>query len=54
VSSSLVVATIGISGLDGALRLIFWQDGGMPVMGSNLVFSCAIDHDGVMRRSEDE
>ena len=26
----------------------------MPVMGSNFVFNCAIDHAGVMRRSDAE
>ena len=37
-----------------ALRLSFWAKGGMPVMGSSFVLRVLIDHDGVMRRSDDE
>lgn len=36
----------------GTLRLSFCDDGGMPVMGSSLVLSWVMVHDGVMRRSE--
>lgn len=36
------------------LRVMRCEEGGMPVMGSILVFSWAMDHEGVMRRSEEE
>lgn len=32
----------------------FWDDGGIPVIGSSFVFKWAIVHEGVMRRSEEE
>ena len=32
----------------------FCDEGGMPVTGSSFALSCAIVHDGVMRRSEEE
>ena len=31
-----------------------WQLAGTPVMGSRRVLRCAMDHEGEMRRSEDE
>src|SRR4051812_19675336 len=31
-----------------------WQPAGMPVMGSRRAFSWAMDHDGEIRRSEEE
>lgn len=44
-------ASIGIFSLDDVLRKICWHEGGMPVIGSSLVLSWKIDHDGVMRLS---
>lgn len=37
----------------GALREILCDDGGIPVTGSNFVLSLLMDHDGVMRRSDE-
>jgi hypothetical protein len=36
------------------LRVILCDEGGTPVTGSNLVLSWLMDHDGVMRRSDEE
>jgi len=36
------------------LRLNLWQLAGMPVIGSRRPLSWDTDHDGVIRRSEDE
>lgn len=35
-------------------REICWFEGGMPVTGSSFVLRVLIDHEGVMRRSDDE
>ena len=39
---------------DVTFRLSRWQVAGIPVMGSRRPLKCAMDHEGVMRRSEDE
>lgn len=36
------------------LRKIRWNEGGIPVTGSNFALSVLMDHAGVIRRSEDE
>jgi len=35
-------------------RVSFCDDAGMPVIGSRRVLKCAMLHDGVIRRSDDE
>jgi len=40
-------------GEPGTWMASFWQEGGMPVIGSSLALSCVMVHDGVIRRSED-
>ena len=41
-------------GRSGSRRVSFCDDGAMPVTGSSFVLRCAMDQDGVMRRSEEE
>lgn len=45
---------MGTASWEAMRRVSCWQLAGTPVMGSRRVLRCAIDHDGVMRRSEDE
>lgn len=40
-----------VSARPGAFRIRRCEDGGMPVMGSSLVFRCHSVQDGEMRRS---
>lgn len=35
------------------LMNIFWDEGGMPVTVSNFALSVVMDHEGVMRRSDE-
>lgn len=39
---------------EAVLRLILWDEGGIPVMGSSLDLSWLMVHDGVIRRSDEE
>lgn len=52
--SSSTASTGMASDLVEDLRLIFWAEGGMPVMGSSFVFRVLMDHDGVILRSDTE
>ena len=52
-SSSSAVIEIGW-GTCGSRSVSCWDPGGMAVIGSSLLFSVEIDHDGLMRRSDDE
>lgn len=52
VSSSLA-ASMEMASVPAVLRESLWEEGGMPVTVSSLVLSWLMDHDGVMRRSDD-
>ena len=43
---------MGMASLLAVFREMRWEEGGMPVIGSSLVLSWLMDHDGVMRRSD--
>ena len=47
-------ASTGMLCLDEVLRTIRCDPGGTPVTGSNLALSVEMDHDGVIRRSDEE
>lgn len=38
----------------GRRNVSLCEDGGIPVTGSSLIFSCAIVHEGVMRLSDED
>lgn len=46
-------ASIGILSWAEGLRKSFWNEGGIPVTVSNFALSLLMDHEGVMRRSDE-